>query len=206
MEKEGESGSAERKRGRYRPKRDKERDGGRRGRKNLLRHAWGKLSLWQGRGMPLHSTNAMADYWEWEEERKQRKEQRRQREEEVVQWRDIHEPRGEERSSLCSLSLLGFSYFSARHYSPGTWCEQLGDCVCVCLRVDMSVSRGVYSAYLCGWQCVCAAMKACACSIRFKAKWWNTPLRKQKTNTNTHTHWQHSLTHTCNRTQNTLLA
>lgn len=35
---------------------------GRRGRKNLLRHAGGKLSLWQGRVMPLHRTNAIADY------------------------------------------------------------------------------------------------------------------------------------------------
>lgn len=56
-------------------------------------------------------------------------------------------PRGEERSSLCSLSLLGFSYFSARHYSPGTWCEQRGDCVCVRLGVHI---------YLC--VCVCHMM------------------------------------------------
>lgn len=35
---------------------------------------------------------------------------------------------------------------------------------CVC------VSHSVYSEYLCGWQCVYAALKACACFIRFKAK------------------------------------
>lgn len=68
-----------------------------------------------------------------EDERKEKEEEEEEdREREgVVQRRDNHKPREEERSSLCFLSLSGFSYFSGRHHSPGTRCEQRGETVFV---------------------------------------------------------------------------
>lgn len=144
--------------------------GGRRGReeKNLLRHAWGKLCLWQGRVMPLHSTNATADNWG---ERKEAKEVDEKTGKQLCRG-DVHKPREEEICTLCSLSLSGFSYFSARHYSPGTLCAHRA-CVCLCVCHVLSILIFMWVA----------ALKACACFIRFKAKWWNSPHWKQETHT-----------------------
>lgn len=112
----------------------------------------------------------------------------------MVQRRDIHKLREEARLSLCSLGLLGFSYFSAHHHSPGTRCVQCGDCVR--LRVCICVLHCVHFVYLCGWQCVCAVLKACACFIRFQGqvmKYSSHRILAQTHNTVTQLHTKYSI-------------
>ena len=69
--------------------------------------------------------------------------------------------------------------------------------LCLCSPECVCVSRDVYSAYLCGWQCVYAALKACACFIRFQGQVMKCSPQKNTglTHTHTHTHTTPSYSH-----------
>lgn len=172
------SGSVERKTGRYRPKRDKGMKGGKGYKKNIYRDMH-EVSSPSGNARCFQCTEQM----QWlviEEENREREGSRR--EERMVQRRDTARHKRMRDHYCVLLRLLGFSYFSAHHHSPGTRCEQRNNNTNYtnCLPC---VWHSVHVCDVCGWLCVCPTLKAFACFIRFKAKHWNSSHKKQNVDT-----------------------